>query len=194
MERECLYQLIEWKDSSYRKPLIIRGARQVGKTWLIKYFGENHYKNMVYINFEDEPNLNNVFVENFDIQRIIMTIELYKNTKIDENTLIVFDEIQSVKRGLMSLKYFQEKAPQYHIIAAGSLLGMSIHEGDSFPVGKVDFIDLYPMNFREFLRAIGENQTADLLQKTIINPTFHLTISMQRKVFLQSMHHLVSYQ
>lgn len=165
MERLKIKELIKWKEKDNRKPLIMRGARQVGKTWLVKEFGEKHYSNSVYINFEDSPELKDLFLKDFDITRIINTIEIFKNTKIQaESTLIIFDEVQIVERALTSLKYFFEKGPQYHIIAAGSLLGISMPHKTSFPVGKVDFIDINPLSFSEFLLAMGEKQLLESLK------------------------------
>lgn len=164
MQRNCLQQLIEWQKSPRRKPLIIEGARQVGKTWVVKEFGNKCYKNCVYINFEQEKRLQNLFEQDLNPNRIIETLQLYANKIISPNdTLIFFDEIQSVKSGITSLKYFYESAPQYHIIAAGSLLGMSVHTGESFPVGKVNFLQMYPMSFTEFLIAMNKELYAKAL-------------------------------
>lgn len=164
MERYKLNELIAWKNHPKRKPLIIRGARQVGKTWLIKEFGRTQYRQCVYINFENATALQDIFLYDFDIPRIIQTLQIYARMQITaEDTLIVFDEVQTVERGLTSLKYFYENAPQFHIIAAGSLLGMGLHSQISFPVGKVNFLDLRPLSFYEFLYAINEKQLADVL-------------------------------
>lgn len=164
MDRYKLNDLIAWKNHPKRKPLIMRGARQVGKTWLIKEFGRTQYRQCVYINFEDAITLQDVFFPDFDINRIIQTLQIYARMQITaEDTLIVFDEIQTAERGLTSLKYFCENAPQYHVIAAGSLLGMGLHTQVSFPVGKVNFIDLRPLSFCEFLGAINEKRLADAL-------------------------------
>lgn len=166
MKRDKIEELIAWKSSKMRKPLIMRGARQVGKTWLLKEFGRTSYADFVYINFEEAAQLQTLFQEDFDIERIIRVIQIYARKQIvPENTLIIFDEIQSVERGLTSLKYFQENAPQYHIIAAGSLLGMGLHAQLSFPVGKVNFLDLRPLSFFEFLRANGEELLTASLQE-----------------------------
>lgn len=155
MYREKIKELEEWKKTSDRKPLIIRGARQVGKTWIMKEFGKNNYKNIAYINFDGNDRMARLFENDFNIDRIIQGLKLESNIDIDaKNTLIIFDEVQEVPKALTSLKYFCENAKQYHIIAAGSLLGVTLHEGTSFPVGKVDFMDLYPLNFQEFLLAI----------------------------------------
>ncbi|MCD7708332.1 MAG: ATP-binding protein [Clostridiales bacterium] len=166
MYREAIRQLEEWKDSENRKPLIIRGARQVGKTWLMQEFGRTHYKSCAYISMDENVRMEDTFREAFDVDRIIPFLEVEAGVKIDpDNTLIIFDEVQEIPRALKSLKYFQERAPQYHIVAAGSLLGIALHEGTSFPVGKVDFCDLYPMTYKEFLLACGEGGMADILGK-----------------------------
>ena len=157
MERLLFKELQDWKQSNSRKPLIIQGARQVGKTWLMKEFGKKEFQNVVYLNFESSSRLKELFTSDFDIQRIITIIEIETQQKvIVENTLIIFDEIQEVEKGLTALKYFYEKAPQYYIIAAGSLLGTSMQKKHSFPIGKVDFLHLHPLNFMEFLSSIGE--------------------------------------
>lgn len=166
MQREKLKELEAWKESKFRKPLIVRGARQVGKTWLLEEFGRTSYGNTVYVNFEDTPVLQSLFIGDFDIDRIINVLQIYSKTVIHpEDTLIIFDEIQSAERGLTSLKYFCEKAPQYHIVAAGSLLGMGLHSHLSFPVGKVDFMDLRPLSFAEFLISLNEHGLVDALRK-----------------------------
>lgn len=162
MEREAIKQLYEWKERTNRKPLIVCGARQVGKTWLMMEFAHKAYTKWAYVNFEDDEILKHVFETDFDIARIIAAISLRTQVDIDTSTLIIFDEIQVAKRGVTSLKYFYEKAPEYHIIAAGSLLGIAMHGGDSFPVGKVDFINLMPMNFSEFLVATGNMKLAEI--------------------------------
>lgn len=164
MKRNAIKELYEWKENNGRKPLVILGARQVGKTWLMKEFGKEAYKKCAYVNFEDNDDLRGLFEHDFDIQRIIANLQWATGVTIDENTLIILDEIQEAPRGITALKYFQEKAPQYHVIAAGSLLGIAMHKNDSFPVGKVDFMHLYPLSFYEFLNAIGEKKMVDLLQ------------------------------
>ena len=166
MYRDKLTELNQWKMSSMRKPLIVRGARQVGKTWLLKEFGRTAYKQLVYINFEDSPHLQALFKDDFNIKRIISTLEI--TTKINivpEETLLIFDEIQAAERGITVLKYFCENAPEYHVAAAGSLLGIAFHKHESFPVGKVDFLDLQPMSFSEFLVAIGEERLKDAINQ-----------------------------
>lgn len=164
MKRNAIKELYEWKENNGRKPLVILGARQVGKTWLMKEFGKGAYKKCAYVNFEDNDDLRGLFEHDFDIQRIIANLQWTTDVTIDEDTLIILDEIQEAPRGITALKYFQEKAPQYHVIAAGSLLGIAMHKNDSFPVGKVDFMHLYPLSFYEFLNAIGEKKMVDLLQ------------------------------
>lgn len=164
MKRNAIKELYEWKENNDRKPLVILGARQVGKTWLMKEFGKEAYKKCAYVNFEDNDDLRGMFEHDFDIQRIIANLQWATDVTIDEDTLVILDEIQEASRGITALKYFQEKAPQYHVIAAGSLLGIAMHKNDSFPVGKVDFMNLYPLSFYEFLNAIGEKKMVDLLQ------------------------------
>lgn len=166
MFREKINELKDWKESKFRKPLVLRGARQVGKTWLLKEFGNTFYDKLVYINFEEAITLKDIFVNDFDIDRIITILQIYSNTTITaDNTLIVFDEIQSVEGGITSLKYFCENAPQYHIIAAGSLLGMGLLNNVSYPVGKVDFMDLRPLSFSEFLLALNEDNLVDVIKE-----------------------------
>lgn len=166
MYRIAIEKLYRWKESKNRKPLIIQGARQVGKTWLMKEFGGKAYRDTVYINFDSNPVMADLFAPDLDTNRLIMGIELYAGRKIDpEHTLLIFDEVQEVPRALSSLKYFYENAPQYQIICAGSLLGIALHEGTSFPVGKVDFLSLYPLSFREFLMATAGERFAALLER-----------------------------
>ncbi len=165
MKREAIKELYKWKEKPDRKPLIIHGARQVGKTWLMKEFASEAYSQYVYINFEDNEIAQNIFQKDFDVERILLALQLATNTPITPDTLILFDEIQEAPRGITSLKYFYEKAPQYHIIAAGSLLGISMHKNTSFPVGKVEFMNLYPLSFTEFLDAAGEQNFTKLLQQ-----------------------------
>lgn len=164
MYRIAMEKLYRWKVSRRRKPLLIQGARQVGKTWLMKEFGRAAYRDMVYINFDSNSRMAELFASDLNTDRLIMGIELYAGKKIDpDSTLLIFDEVQEVPRALSSLKYFYENAPQYHIICAGSLLGIALHEGTSFPVGKVDFLELYPLSFREFLMAVTGTQFTKLL-------------------------------
>ena len=165
MIRDAMNDLIKWKDSSHRKPLIIRGARQVGKTWLMREFGKAHYEKYAYINFDNNERMESLFKGDIDIKRIITALQIETGVKIEtSNTLIIFDEVQEVPRALTSLKYFCENAPDYHIVAAGSLLGVALHPGTSFPVGKVDFLTLYPLNFLEFMNAIGSSHLVELLK------------------------------
>ncbi len=165
MRRHALNKLSVWKNSADRKPLIIRGARQVGKTWLMKEFGRTAFRNTVYINFDSNSEIARLFDGNLDILRIISGLQIFSKSRITpEDTLLIFDEIQEAPRALTSLKYFCENAPEYAVIAAGSLLGVALHTGTSFPVGKVSFLDLYPLTFTEFLHAADNAQLAELLQ------------------------------
>ena len=166
MYRIAIEKLYKWKNNKRRKPLIIEGARQVGKTWLMKEFGKQAYADTVYINFDSNSRMADLFSADLDTDRLIMGLELYAGRKINpDNTLLIFDEVQEVPRALASLKYFYENAPQYHIVCAGSLLGIALHQGTSFPVGKVDFLKLYPLSFSEFLMATGNERFAELLKK-----------------------------
>lgn len=164
MYRKLIERLKLWKEDENRKPMIIRGARQVGKTWLMKEFGRTCYESCAYISMDENEIMENVFRDAFDIGRIIAALEIFAGFKfVPGKTLLIFDEVQEIPRALKSLKYFCEEAPEYHVIAAGSLLGVALHEGTSFPVGKVDFCDLYPLNYQEFLYACQERQLAELL-------------------------------
>lgn len=164
MYRFTIEKLYKWKENKHRKPLIIEGARQVGKTWLMKEFGKTAYKDCVYINFDSNSVMAELFASDLNVSRIITGIELYAGEKIDpEETLLIFDEVQEVPKALSSLKYFYEDAPQYQIICAGSLLGIALHGGTSFPVGKVDFMSLYPLSFKEFVYATLGERYAQLL-------------------------------
>lgn len=166
MYRMAMEQLQKWKTKKRRKPLIIRGARQVGKTWLMKEFGASEYKSAVYINFDNNERMKALFEGSLEVERLITGLELYAGHKIDPgSTLLIFDEVQEVPRALTSLKYFNEDAPQYQIVCAGSLLGVALHQGTSFPVGKVEFLDLYPLSFFEFMMAMGKERYVELLQK-----------------------------
>lgn len=166
MQRYALKHLIDWKNKKNHKPLVIQGARQVGKTWLMQEFGKKYYEQVAYINFDVDLKSREIFDVDYDTERLIMDIGLVTKTKINaENTLIIFDEIQECPRALTSLKYFRENAPQYDIIVAGSLLGVACHEGTGFPVGKVSFMNLFPLSFEEFLLAIGEERFVELLNK-----------------------------
>ena len=164
MKRECLDKLLEWKGRSNRKPLILRGARQVGKTWLLKEFARTAYNKCAYVNFEQDRAMRGIFESTLDPLKILETISLRLKMAIDTDTLIILDEIQAAPGGITALKYFCESAPQYHVVAAGSLLGIAMHRGDSFPVGKVEYIDLYPLSFREFLMACGDERLVQLIE------------------------------
>jgi len=158
--------LLAWKNSPYRKPLILKGVRQVGKTWILKEFGRRCYENTAYFNFDENEEYKQFFETTKDVDRILQNLMLASGQKIvPEKTLIIFDEVQEVPRALSSLKYFYENAPQYHIVCAGSLLGIALHQGTSFPVGKVDFLKLYPFSFKEFLMATDKERFAELLDK-----------------------------
>ena len=166
MYRTVMEQLQKWKEKKHRKPLVIRGARQVGKTWLMKAFGAAEYESTVYINFDNNERMRNLFKGSLAVDRLVTGLELYAGHKIDpSNTLLIFDEVQEVPTALTSLKYFNEDAPQYQIICAGSLLGVALHQGTSFPVGKVEFLDLYPLSFSEFLMAMGKERYVELLRQ-----------------------------
>ena len=166
MQRLLMDELLQWKQKENRKPLVLKGARQVGKTWIMKEFGRLHFKKVAYVTFYNNQRMKKVFEDDYDIERIIININIETNTEVTpEDTLIILDEIQEAPRALESLKYFCENAPEYAVIAAGSLLGVAIHAGISYPVGKVDSLELHPMNFREFLIAMGEERIASLLEK-----------------------------
>lgn len=161
MRRTIWKDLLNWKYDKDRKPLIIRGARQVGKTWLMQEFGRLEYEDVIYLNCDDEPRASDLFAANYNMERILLQLQAISGIKPRPGkTLIILDELQAIPRGLASLKYFYEKIPQYHVIVAGSMLGIALHEGTSFPVGKVDMITLYPMDFREFLMAMGHEDWA----------------------------------
>lgn len=169
MKRDLSDKLLAWKSSPARKPLIVKGARQVGKTHTTREFGQKHYRNIVECNFEKDKELASLFARNLNPESIISYLETYFKTRIEkENTLIFFDEIQECGEALTSLKYFQEDAPQYHLIAAGSFLGLALARNSSFPVGKVDFINLKPLSFYEFLEAAGHENLIPLINE---NPT-----------------------
>ncbi|MBQ2923323.1 MAG: ATP-binding protein [Tyzzerella sp.] len=164
MERYAMQKLVQWKQRKNRKPLILKGARQVGKTWLMQEFGKQYFKNTAYVNFDRNDHMADVFEQDYNVERILMAINIETGVKIvPGETLIIFDEIQENPRAIASLKYFCEDAPEYAIIAAGSLLGVAIHKGVSFPVGKVDTLELHPLCFREFLSAVGEEGLVSLL-------------------------------
>lgn len=165
MKRTIISQLKSWKESPYRKPLILAGARQVGKTYILKEFGKQEYDNVAYINCDGNSEIADIFAENYDMSRVLMIIgAITKQPIVPGKTLIILDEIQELRKGLSSLKYFCEDAPEYHIAVAGSLLGVAMHQGESAPVGKVDILRLYPMSFEEYLLAKGEDRMLDILQ------------------------------
>lgn len=166
MERIKMEELVRWKEKPGRKPLILKGARQVGKTWLMKEFGERYFDQTAYVNLDRNSRMRRVFDGDFDVEAILMALNIETGVAIQpERTLIILDEIQEAPRAISALKYFCEDAPEYAIVAAGSLLGVAIHEGASFPVGKVDTMDIHPLNYREFLIAMGERPLADLLMQ-----------------------------
>ena len=164
MQRKILQFLQNWKQNPNRKPLIIQGARQVGKTWAMKHFGEQSFEQVAYINFDNNSRMKTLFSGDYDINRLILGLKIESGVDIQaHNTLIIFDEVQEVPQALSSLKYFYENAPEFYIVSAGSLLGVSLHHQVSFPVGKVGFLPLYPMDFHEFLRAMGKQDLVELL-------------------------------
>ena len=176
MKRDLYESLVNWKNAPTRKPLILQGARQVGKTWLMKEFGKNEFEQVVYLNFEGSERLKSLFVPDFDIKRILSIIEIEANHKIQrDKTLLIFDEIQEAEKGLTALKYFCEQAPEYYIVAAGSLLGVSLQKNTSFPVGKVDFLRMYPISFFEFLENVGQGLMKEHLaaQNWSVMEVFH---------------------
>ena len=183
MKRLITDQLKEWKDKQNRKPLIIQGARQVGKTWVMKSFGARYFKKFAYINFESNSKLQPVFEADLEIPRLISVFEIETGMRIDEETLIILDEIQEAKGGLTALKYFCENAPQYYLMAAGSFLGVSLQKGHTFPVGKVDFLRLYPLSFEEFLLNNDEEMLLEKLKAQewqILIPFHEKLISLLR--------------
>jgi predicted AAA+ superfamily ATPase len=184
MDRSTIERLEKWKNSPDRKPLVVYGARQVGKTWLMKEFGIKNYDSVAYITFDYDSILKNIFENDFSIPRIIHELSIAADVNITHDTLIIFDEIQECPRALTSLKYFSENAPEYQIIAAGSLLGVMTLEGTGFPVGKVDILTMYPMSFYEFLDAV-DPRFAPIL-KTLDYPaiaTFHDAITALLKQY-----------
>ena len=164
MKRKIYSQLCQWKESSMRKPLILLGARQVGKTWIMKHFGRQEYEKVAYVNCDAEPRMKDLLALDYDLDRILLGLQAITGVKIEAgNTLVILDEIQETPRGLHCLKYFYENAPQYHVMVAGSLLGVTLGRGESFPVGKVDLLRMYPMTFSEFLEALVGTSWNDLL-------------------------------
>lgn len=186
MERSIYSSLKKWKESPTRKPLILQGARQVGKTYILKEFGAREYSEVVYINCDDNNDMQNMFVD-YDVDRIIRSMSAISGVSIKPSTtLLILDEIQEVERGLASLKYFCEKAPEYHVAVAGSLLGITLHEGTSFPVGKVDMLYMYPMDFEEFLLAMGKEQLVELLRSnnwTCLTPLRGMLTELLRQYY-----------
>ena len=176
--KRCIYKdLLRWKESPDRKPLVLEGARQVGKTWILKEFGSNEYKNVAYVNCDNNPLLEELFID-FDIDRIIRALSAITEINISENdTLIVIDEIQELPKGLTALKYFAESERKYHVAVAGSLLGLQIHEGTGFPVGKVDELYIHPMSFQEFLMALDK----DIMVSQINEHSWEETIPLHKK-------------
>ncbi len=168
MERLAMQKLLDWKNSKYRKPLILKGVRQVGKTWLLKEFAKRHYENMAYFNFDEHPEYKQFFESTKDVERILQNLMMASGEVIKqdnpEDTLIVFDEIQECPNALNTLKYFCENTPHYHVACAGSLLGIALSKPASFPVGKVDFLEIMPMTFTEFLMANGDGNFADYMK------------------------------
>ena len=165
MKRLIMDRLVNWKNSPYRKPLILKGVRQVGKTWILKEFGRLHYDNVAYFNFDENPEYKQFFELTKDVNRILQNLTLVNGQKIEpESTLIIFDEIQDCPQVINSLKYFCENAPQYHVTCAGSLLGIALAQPSSFPVGKVNFMQIDPMTFTEFLLANGDENLVNYLQ------------------------------
>lgn len=188
MFRNVVNQLVEWKKSDERKPLVVLGARQVGKTYSLLAFGEQHYKHVAYINCDENEQAKSLFAQDFNMERVLLAISaITKVPVVPGDTLIILDEIQELQRGLNSLKYFCENAPEYHVCVAGSLLGITLQHGTSFPVGKVDIIRMYPMTFSEFLIARGQGLMAELLKKkdwytlTTLHPTL---VQMLREYYL----------
>ena len=181
MYRNIIGQLKEWKNREHRKPLVLAGARQVGKTYILKRFGEQEFANMAYINCDDNELAKNLFAQDYDIQRILLAIGAITGQSIEPGkTLIVLDEIQEAPRGLSVLKYFCENAPRYHVAVAGSLLGIAMHKGEAFPVGKVEVLHIYPMTFDEFLLAKGKGRMVDLLRSKDWN-----TVKLLRNEFVK---------
>jgi len=186
MQRLILQELLAWKASENRKPLILKGARQVGKTWILKKFGSEHFKKYIYLNFEASGVLQGLFEPDLDLKRILSTIEIVSGISVDPNTLLIFDEIQEAPKGLTALKYFYENAPEYFVVAAGSFLGVSLQQNHAFPVGKVDFLFLYPLSFEEFLLNSGEELLHRHVREgnvSIIRPFHEKLISLLRAYY-----------
>lgn len=186
MYRTLIEDLKEWKNSKHRKPLILQGARQTGKTWLMKEFGRTEYKNTAYLFCQENPGLEALFNAPFDKERLLNGFQLICGFKIEpEETLIIIDEIQDIPKAITSLKFFYEQASEYHIICAGSLLGVSLHKDISFPVGKVNFLNLYPLSFTEFLLAVGKEQQANLINDLKQDPQILKAFSSEFTEYLK---------
>ncbi|MCJ7617576.1 MAG: ATP-binding protein, partial [Desulfobacterales bacterium] len=179
MERDAMQILLQWKQKKNRKPLIISGARQVGKTWLMQEFGKREYEQTAYVNLEKSNSLTTLFRDDYNIDRIIAGLQIETGMQINaDTTLIIFDEVQEAEGAITSLKYFYENAPQYQILAAGSYLGITLHSNTSFPVGKVDFLDMFPLSFQEFLHAMDQ----DALLNLIIGKDWEIIKSFKSKI------------
>ena len=186
MERALIKDLLIWKDKPNRKPLVLKGVRQCGKTYLLNAFGKKYYENVAYFNFEETSALNTVFEKDYDVKRIVFELGLFAGKTIKPgSTLIILDEIQECGKALTAMKYFCENAPEYHIVCAGSLLGIALQNQLSFPVGKVDFLTLYPMSFSEFLRACGPETLADYLDNFKKGDTLPELIADRLSTFLK---------
>ena len=187
MKRKIYNQLLKWKEDKDRKPLILLGARQVGKTWIMQHFGKEEYKKVAYVNCDDEPRMKQLFELDYNIERILLTLQAITGIKVTPgDTLIILDEIQETPRALHSLKYFCEKAPEYHIMVAGSLLGVTLGKGESFPVGKVDMLSMYPMDYEEFLEATGNEGWLEVLHSkdwTLIEMMMPKMIELLRQYY-----------
>lgn len=187
MERKAEHQLLQWKDSRNRKPLLIYGARQVGKTWLMKKLGEKVFENTLYVNFEKEILLRGIFEQDYEPKRIIKLLETYFNQSVTPGkTLVILDEIQEAKGGLTSLKYFKEEMQELHLIGAGSLLGIALEKETSFPVGQVSFLNLYPMDFSEFLIALGHKNIVRAIEEQdwlLLKPLRNTLMTLLKQYF-----------
>lgn len=199
MYRYAIEELFKWKEKPNRKPMIIQGARHVGKTRLMKEFGKKAYTHTVYINFEDNVTMEDLFAYDLDTNRLITGIELYSGQKIDpDNTLLIFDEVQEVPRALTSLKYFNENVPEYHIVCACSFMGIDLHQGTSFPVGKVDLMNLYPLSYKEFLLATKQidalkdyyfvGGTLEAVQHFVSHHSYDEVCNIQKRILLDYKH------
>ena len=192
MKRTIISQLKKWKENPFRKPLILTGARQVGKTYILKEFGAQEYENVAYINCDGNSEIADIFADDYDMRRVLMVIgAISKQPIMAGKTLIILDEIQELRKGITSLKYFCENAPEYHVAVAGSLLGVAMHQGESAPVGKVDILRLFPMTFEEFLMAKGDDQLLQILRskdwKTITMLHESLTKALREYYFVGGM-------